>query len=117
MAMEIREKETDSGVTIIELEGILVTGLESQQVESTVEKLVRSGKKKILLDLTKVSYVDSAGIGILVGSLGRCKQGGGEMRLTGVRDHILHIMKITRVDQVLPVDPSLENAVSKFGAA
>jgi anti-sigma B factor antagonist len=115
--MEIRERQMDSGVTVVELEGTLVSGLESQQVELRVDKLVRDGKKKIILDLTKVSYVDSAGIGILVGSLGRCKQGGGAMRLTGVRDHILHIIKITRVDQVLPVDASLEEAELKFGAA
>jgi anti-anti-sigma factor len=113
--MEIRERQEDPDITILELEGMLVLGLESREVESTVEKLVGDGKKKIIVDLTKVSYVDSAGIGILVGSFGRCKQGGGAMRLTGVRKHLLHIMKIARVDQVLPVDASLEEAKLKLG--
>jgi anti-sigma B factor antagonist len=113
--MQIRKKQTDSGTAIVELEGMLVLGHESRSVESTVEKLVQDGKKKIIVDLTKVSYVDSSGVGILVGSLGHCKRGGGAMRLTGVRDNILKIMKLTRVDQVLQVDASLEEAEQKLG--
>jgi anti-sigma B factor antagonist len=113
--MQIRKKQTDSGTTIVELEGMLVLGQESRSVESTVEKLVQDGKKKIIVDLTKVSYVDSSGVGVLVGSLGHCKRGGGAMRLTGVRDNILKIMQLTRVDQVLPVDTSLEEAEQKLG--
>lgn len=115
--MEIRQKQTKTGATVVELEGMLVLGLESQQVESTVKKLVQDGKKKVIVDLSKVSYVDSSGIGILVGSFGHCKRGGGAMRLTGVRDNILKIMKLTRVDQVLQVDASLEEAEQKLGEA
>jgi anti-sigma B factor antagonist len=96
---------------------MLVIGLESQQVESTIEKMVQDGKKKLIVDLTKVSYVDSSGIGILVGSFGHCKRGGGAMRLTGVRDNILKIMKLTRVDEVLQVDASLEEAEQKLQEA
>ena len=106
--MEIRERQTGSGTTIVELEGMLVLGRESQLVESTVEKLVQDGKKKIIVDLSKVSYIDSSGVGILVGSLGHCKLGGGAMRLIGVRGNILKIMQLTRVDEVLPVDTSLK---------
>jgi len=113
--MEIKQRQTGSGNTVVELEGMLVLGRESQRVESTVEKLVQDGKKKVIVDLTKVSYVDSSGIGILVGSFGHCKRGGGVMRLTGVRDNILKIMKVTRVDQVLHVDASLEEAEQKLG--
>lgn len=115
--MEIREKQTSSGATVVELEGMLVLGRESQLVESTVEKLVQDGKKKIIVDLTKVSYVDSSGIGVLVGSFGHCKRGGGAMRLTGVRDNILKIMKLARVDHVLQVDSTLEEADQKLGEA
>ncbi len=113
--MEIREKQTNTDATIIELEGMLVIGRESQQVESIIEKMVRDGKKKLIVDLTKVSYVDSSGIGVLVGSFGHCKRGGGAMRLIGVRDNILKIMKLTRVDEVLQVDASLEEAEQKLG--
>jgi anti-sigma B factor antagonist len=112
--MEIREKQTNSGAVIVELEGMLVIGRESQQVESTIEKMVQDGKKKLIVDLAKVSYVDSSGIGILVGSFGHCKRGGGAMRLIGVRDNILKIMKLTRVDEVLQVDASLEEAEQKL---
>ena len=115
--MEIREKQTNSGAVIVELEGMLVIGRESQQVESTIEKMVQDGKKKLIVDLTKVSYVDSSGIGILVGSFGHCKRGGGTMRLIGVRDNILKIMKLTRVDEVLKVDASLEEAEQKLQEA
>jgi anti-sigma B factor antagonist len=115
--MKIQNRQTDSGATIVELEGMLVMGHESERVESTVEKLAKEGKKKIIVDLAKVSYVDSSGIGVLVGSLGHCKRAGGEMRLAGVQDNILRIMRIAHVDQVLPVDASLEEAEKKMGGA
>jgi anti-sigma B factor antagonist len=113
--MEIRQRQMKTGATIVELEGMLVLGLEGQQVESTIKKLVQDGKKNVIVDLSKVSYVDSSGIGILVGSFGHCKRGGGAMRLTGVRDNILKIMKLTRVDEVLKVDASLEEAEQNLG--
>ncbi len=113
--MQIRKKQTDSGTTIVELEGMLVLGHESRSVESTIEKLVHDGMKKIIVDLAKVSYVDSSGVGVLVGSLGHCKRGGSAMRLVGVRGNILKIMQLTRVDLVLPLDASLEEAEQKLG--
>jgi len=115
--MKIRKRETNSGATILELEGMLVMGHESEGVEATVEKIVKEGNKKVIIDLAKVSYVDSSGVGILVGSLGHCKRGGGEMRMAGVQDHILRILQITRVDQVIPVDGSIEEAEKKLGGA
>jgi anti-sigma B factor antagonist len=114
--MEIRKRQTDSGSTVVELEGMLVLGRESQQLEHTIEKLVEEGNKKIIVDLTKVSHIDSSGVGVLVGSFGHCKRGGSAMRLTGVRGHLSRVMKITGVDQVLPLDSSLEEAELKFGA-
>jgi anti-sigma B factor antagonist len=114
--MEIRKRQTDSGSTVVELEGMLVLGRESQQLEHTIEKLVEEGNKKIIVDLAKVSHIDSSGIGVLVGSFGHCKRSGGAMRLTGVREPLSRIMKITGVDQVLPLDSSLEEAELKFGA-
>jgi anti-sigma B factor antagonist len=113
--MEIRKRQTESGATLVELEGMLVMGQESGTVESAIERLVKDGKKKVILDLAKVSYVDSSGIGILVGCLGHCKRSGSVMRLIGVQDHLLRIMQIARVDQVLPMDASLEEAEGKLG--
>jgi anti-sigma B factor antagonist len=115
--MKTSERQLDSGATILEVEGTLVLGRECEQLERLVGKMVQEGKKKIILDLSKVSYVDSFGIGILVGAFGRCKEGGGVMRVAGVQDKILHIIKIARVDLVLPLDASVEEAEQKLGAA
>ena len=115
--MEIRKRQTDSGSTVVELEGMLVLGRESQQLEPKMNiNELMEGNKKIIVDLAKVSHIDSSGIGVLVGSFGHCKRSGGAMRLTGVREPLSRIMKITGVDQVLPLDSSLEEAELKFGA-
>jgi anti-sigma B factor antagonist len=115
--MDITEKQTDSGAILVALDGMLVLGRESQRLEWAVEKLIKEGKTKIIVDLSKVPYVDSAGIGILVGSLGHCKQGGGQMRVVGVDDRVMQILKITNVDKVLPLDANLEEAERNLGAA
>src|SRR5579875_2470624 len=55
-----------NGVTVIDLEGRIVLGEESNSFRERVKSLLAAGKKKIVLNLANVSYIDSAGLGTLV---------------------------------------------------
>ena len=65
MTVIITNKETD-GVSVVALDGRIVMGEESNSLRERVKTLIGEGKKKIVLNMANVKYIDSAGLGILV---------------------------------------------------
>ena len=68
MALKMSQREVD-GVTVVALEGRIVLGEESNALREKVKSLLADGKKKIVLNLANVGYIDSAGLGTLVATL------------------------------------------------
>ena len=65
MALRMTDQEVN-GVTVLEIEGRIVLGEESNAFREKVKSLLAAGKKKIVLNLANVGYIDSAGLGTLV---------------------------------------------------
>jgi anti-sigma B factor antagonist len=66
--------------------------------------------KNVILDFTGVPYVDSAGMGSIVNAHVSCANNGRRLALVGVADRILTMLKVTRVDSVLAIYPTLQEA-------
>src|ERR687887_10224 len=77
--------------------------------------LVEGGSKDIVVDMDKVDFLDSTGLGVLVGGLKRVKSNEGEMKLVVTQDRITKIFDITGLAKVFPMYGSLAEAVA--GAA
>jgi anti-sigma B factor antagonist len=67
---------------------------------------------RLVVDLSDVGFVDSAGIGLLVTAHRRAEQSGGRLVLTGVNDVVAHVLALTRTDRLLSISPSMEQAVT-----
>ncbi len=70
------------------------------------ERLVSSvddGCVHVVVDLERVDFIDSSGLGVLVSGLRRVKEQGGSIRLVCTRDHILKVFRITGLDRVFPI--------------
>src|SRR5690242_12211836 len=80
MNVKVTIQEVD-GVSLVGLNGRIVLGEESGVLRETVKNLVAAGKKKIVLDMSNVSYIDSAGLGILVAAYISAKTQGASVRL------------------------------------
>src|SRR5665213_1232958 len=78
---KIRQVEPD--LIVVELSGHLNLGNELMSLESAVKRLIQDGARKLVMDLTKLDYIDSAGIGMLVGCNGQMVRAGGKMRVAG----------------------------------
>ena len=65
MALKITERE-ENGISILSLDGRIVLGEESNALRERVKALLAAGKKKIVLNMSNVTYIDSAGLGTLV---------------------------------------------------
>lgn len=78
------------------------------------DQLVRpdvAGARKVVVDLTGVSFVDSTALGVLVGAYRRLRESGGELRLVVTEPRILKVFEITDLVRVFPITDSVEEAV------
>src|SRR5881409_3364744 len=108
-------KERQSGeVTILDLSGKITIGEGSVQLREAVRKLLDEGKKKILLNLGDVSYVDSSGIGELVSSYTTTGHNGGQLKLLNQTKKIHDLLTITKLLTVFETFDKEEAAVASF---
>lgn len=125
MTMSYSIRQTDD-VTILDLSGRLslaeavAFGPGSGVVlGETVRELAKKGQKKILLNLVGVTYVDSSGIGQLVGALTTVRNHGGDLKLLNLTSHVRELLKTTKLDTIFDVKDDEATAIQSFakGAA
>lgn len=92
--------------------GRITLGRECQELEAVVRRLVREERRRVVLDLEAVEYVDSMGVGTLAMVCAVAQRAGGELRLSAATGKVLKVLKLTRVDTVLPMYPTAAEAVS-----
>jgi anti-sigma B factor antagonist len=73
-------RAVDPDITVVELSGRLNLGNTLQSIESALHKLIADGARKLVIDLAQLTYIDSAGMGMLIGCNGRIEQAGGSLR-------------------------------------
>jgi anti-sigma B factor antagonist len=113
--LEIQAKQLPPDIVVLEITGRITIGRECKQLEWAVDSLVREKQqKKIILDLTAVTHMDSTGIGIIVLSAGKTKEAGGELRLACANKHIEQVLKLTSVDKIVQWKPTVTEAVVDF---
>jgi anti-sigma B factor antagonist len=112
--LEIQTKQLQPDITILEMTGRLTIGNDSKQLEWAVDTLVGEGRKKVIIDLTGVTHIDSTGIGILMMSAGQVKKAGGELRAAGATGHVEQVLKMTNVDQIVGLHPTAGAAAAGF---
>lgn len=101
-------------VTIMDLSGKITIGEGSVQLRDSVRKLLEDGKKKILLNLGDVSYVDSSGIGELVSSYTTTNNNGGQLKLLNLTKKIQDLLMITKLLTVFETFDNEADAVASF---
>jgi anti-sigma B factor antagonist len=112
--LDIQTKHLQPDIVVLEITGRITLGGESKQLEWAVESLVGEGRKKVIFDLTRVTNVDSTGIGIIVMSAGKLKKAGGELRVAGATAHVEDVLKMTNVDQIVVLHPTTAAAAAGF---
>jgi anti-sigma B factor antagonist len=83
-------------------------------LSETIRELTNKGQKKILLNLAGVTYVDSSGVGQLVGALTTARKQSGDVKLLKPSVHILDLLKTTRLDGVFDIHEDETAAIQSF---
>ena len=123
MTMQCATRQLDD-VTILDLTGRLSLGEEvafgpgsGVVLSETVRELAKKGRKKILLNLAGVSYVDSSGVGQLTGALASAQRQGVSLKLLGPNTRVLNLMKMSKLDTVFDIIEDEVTAVALFSKA
>jgi len=111
--MKINQKQHND-VAILCPEGKITLGDGDQELAEAVRTELEKGSRKILIDFTKVSYLDSSGIGELVGCFTSIKNRSGELRICGLNSKIFGLMKMTSLHSVFEVRDTEAEALADF---
>jgi anti-sigma B factor antagonist len=101
----------DVTTAIFRLSGRMTLGMRLREVESRITE-VANGVRKLILELSGVEFLDSAGLGLLMILYGKMKTHDGELRLVAPTGRVLEVLKITCTDSILPIDPDLDAALA-----
>jgi len=111
--MHITTREI-SHVTIVDMNGRITLGDETGKLRETVRKLISDGKKKIVLNLAQVDYIDSSGVGELVSSFTAVRNAGGELKLLNLTKKVHDVLYVTKLYTVFDIKDDEFNAVKSF---
>jgi anti-anti-sigma factor len=110
----LRTDRIQPDITAVILSGKLVMGRDPLELENLVAGLARQGQKKVILDLTRVYYIDSSGLGAIARCLSLLRREGGDLRLAGVSQKIQALFRTTRLDAVLAFYATVADASRDF---
>lgn len=113
MTMKTSSRQVE-GITILDLSGRITLGEGSVVLREAVKELSAKGQKQILLNLGNVTYIDSSGIGELVGAFTSIRNAGGDLKLLNLTKKVHDLLQITKLYTVFDVWDDEASAISSF---
>jgi anti-sigma B factor antagonist len=111
--MQIEERVVDT-VTILDLKGKITLGEGDEALKDKINSLLMQDKKKILLNLADVPYIDSAGLGEIVRTYTTVSRQGGQLKLVNLTKRITDLLMITKLLTVFETFESEPDALKSY---
>jgi anti-sigma B factor antagonist len=112
---ELNISERQAGdVTVLDMAGKITIGEGSVALRTAIRRLLEEGKKKILLNLSGVGYIDSSGIGELVSSFTAIGKDGGQLKLLNLTEKLRDLLTITKLLTVFDVYENEPEALASY---
>ncbi len=113
--MKMQEQKTDN-VVILELSGKIMGGPDAVTLNEKLHELIESGNTNVVADLGNVNWMNSSGLGILIGGLTTMRNNNGDLKLANITDRIQSLLMITKLLSVFESFDTIEKAVESFNA-
>jgi anti-sigma B factor antagonist len=110
VALKITTREMN-GVVVLDLEGRVVLGEETNLLREKVKSLLSEGRKSLVLNLSNVTFIDSSGLGALVSGHSSAKAGGASLRLCNLGAKFNELLQITKLYTVFDVSDTEADAI------
>ncbi len=107
-------RENKDGITIIHIENERLDSIIASDLKTELLLSVDEGANKILIDLSRVNYADSSGLGALLFGLRQLKNLGGQMKLLAANNKVMNLIRIARLDNFLLNYEDKEDALTSF---
>lgn len=104
-------------VTVFEISGRLTLGDSITQLRTEIRPMIEAGRRNVVLNLSRISYIDSAGMGALVGVLKAVREVGGQLRLSGLPAKVKVLLETANLDRVFDVSPDEAAALASLDEA
>lgn len=109
------KQNINGDVMVLSLSGKIMGGPDHEKFMSEIKTLIASGHVDVLLDMGKVSWVNSTGLGILVSGFHSLKKNGGRLKICQVSDRIDNILNVTQLKLVFETFANCDEALASFG--
>ena len=113
MSLKITNREV-GGIMVVNLNGRLTLGDASALLRQSLKDLLDGGKKKLVLNLGDVGYIDSSGLGELVSSFTTVRNSGGELKLANLTQKVNDLLTVTKLYTVFEIHNDEQAAISSF---
>lgn len=101
-------------VMVLELSGKIMGGPDHEKFQNEIKDLIGQGHVDVLLNLAKVNWVNSTGLGILVSAFHTVKKNGGQLKICSVSDRIDNILNVTQLKLVFETFEDVDEALASF---
>lgn len=107
MQMDTTERD---GVVVISGTGRL-NMVSAPRLKAAIDEYVAAGKARLVLDLSGIDFVDSSGLGALIGGLKVARQAGGDLRISAAGEQVIAVLRLTNLDRILRPHQAVEDAL------
>jgi anti-anti-sigma factor len=114
MLMTVTIERLPEATAVVTVSGPMTLGTSLQIADSQVRAVIADGVTRLVFDLTAVDYVDSAGLGMIVFTSGVLGEKNGVLRLCGVAPRVASLLKLTKMDSLIPVDAGRAESLAAF---
>lgn len=112
MILEAELERVDPITAVFRLTGRMTLGMRLREIEGTITDTAADGIERLILDLSGVEFIDSAGLGALMILYGNMKVRGGQFRLVAPSPRVRDVLTLTHTDAILPIDPTVEASLA-----
>jgi len=105
---------TSGDVTILDLRGRSTIDGESELLDNRLRKLIANGARRVLLNLTDLTQVDSSGVGVIIDTYVSLKDQGGDLKLLCPRGRVREVLRVLRLLEIIPYFENETKALVSF---
>jgi anti-sigma B factor antagonist len=112
--LQITRRTIQPGMIALEIKGSIHSGPECSKLGEEVDKLIEARQTRVIFDMSGVTHADSAAIGAIVKCFTKLKAANGALRIASVQPMVDYSLKLTKVDRVIDIFPSVDQAAKGF---
>jgi anti-sigma B factor antagonist len=106
--------EIKNDVIVFHLEGKVMGGPDATMFHGKLHEYIDSGKKKVVIDLKKVEWMSSVGLGMLISAMTTVRNNSGELKLANITNSIQSLLTITRLATIFEAHDTVDEALNSF---